>query len=108
MISEFTLQQLGDAFAVRELSRVRVVGRREPVRVFEPMTRERCDAAAAVLTQFQTGLQAYYAGEFETAAGVFAEIADDDAPAARYVAKCRTLMEHPPATWDGVWEMTEK
>ena len=39
MISEFTRRQLGDEFVAREIARVRVVGKSEPVCVFEPMLR---------------------------------------------------------------------
>ena len=38
MISATTRELMGDAFPVRELSRIAVVGRKEPVVVFEPMT----------------------------------------------------------------------
>ena len=37
MISEETRKQMGDTYPVRELAKVEVVGRKEPVRVFEPM-----------------------------------------------------------------------
>ncbi len=40
MISQATLEQMADAFPVRELSRVAVVGRKEPVTVYEPMFEE--------------------------------------------------------------------
>ena len=40
MISQSTLDHVGSAFPVRELSRVAVVGRKEPVTVYEPMLEE--------------------------------------------------------------------
>jgi adenylate cyclase len=108
MLSEYTLVQLGDEFAVRELSRVRVVGRKEPLKVYEPMFKEDYAGKADVLKKFDDGLQQFYAGRFIDALEVFDAIAEKDPAARAYAAKCRTLIAEPPAQWDGVWVMTEK
>ncbi len=42
LISQSTMEQMAGAFPVRELSRVAVVGRREPVVVYEPMQPAGC------------------------------------------------------------------
>jgi len=108
MISEFTARSLGYAFYLRELSRLRVVGRHEPVRVFEPMTHDDAGRRSDVLETFSRGLQAFYAGKFSEAAALFETIAAADSPAKAYVEKCRTLLQTPPTSWSGVWELTEK
>ncbi|MFW6182125.1 MAG: adenylate/guanylate cyclase domain-containing protein, partial [Spirochaetota bacterium] len=108
MISRDTLSQAGDGFPARELSRVAVVGRAKPVTVYEPMLPEEYRQRGELLAAFAEGLQAYYAGDFERAARLFERIADTDPPAARYLERCRELMEHPPESWDGVWVMTAK
>jgi adenylate cyclase len=87
---------------------VRVVGRREPVRVYEPVFREDLSARGPVFNAFTEGLQAYYHGDFRRALDVFSRISGDDPPAAAYVRRCRQLIDAPPSGWDGVWEMTEK
>ncbi len=108
MISEHTLKELGDAFAMRELSRIAVVGKKIPVRVFEPMRHDEYEARRETLETFHKGLQAYYGNDFKTALDFFASIEKIDAPARNYLEKCRDLAQHPPANFDGVWVMTSK
>ena len=108
MISQYTLAQIEDEFPVRELSRVRVVGRAEPVTVFEPMFPDDFEKRRDAIKTFTTGLYAYYDGEFRKAGKAFSEIADSDPTAAIYARRCRDLQESHPAPWDGVWAMTEK
>jgi len=95
-------------FAVREISRVAVVGRKTAVRVFEPMLPEEFTARQKEFEVFAQGLAAYYAGQFEEALRRFESLRENDPPAAAYARKCRALMAQPPAPWDGVWVMTEK
>jgi len=108
MISRDTLDAVGDTYPVRELSRVAVVGRGAPVRVYEPMLPEEHAARRAALDEFTRGLTAYYAGRFAEAESLFAGIADRDPPAAHYLDRCRELLADPPESWDGVWVMTSK
>jgi adenylate cyclase len=109
MISSMVKERMGDAFPLREVSRIAVVGRKEPVTVFEPMLPQVFDARRPVLKVFNDGLQEYYAGNFAQAIRIFETIADKDPPASCYLAKCRALQASPPeGGWSGVWVMTEK
>ncbi len=109
MISGATLALLAGAFPARELSRVAVVGRAEPVTVHEPMLSEEYAARKDMLAVFDRGLRAYYAGKFGEAVKIFEEISEQDPPAKAYLARCRELAAHPPAgAWTGVWVMTSK
>ncbi len=109
MISDMTLQKVGGAFPVRELSRIGVVGRKEPVTVYEPMLPDQHAARKPTLEVFARGLREFYAGRFTEALKAFEEIADVDPPAAAYTEKCAQLAAQPPLDgWDGVWRMTEK
>ena len=108
MVSQATLSLAGKAFPARELSRVAVVGRKEPVTVFEPLRPEESAGKSEVLAVFATGLRAFYEGRFAEAQGIFAGISAQDPPAASYAAKCRELAASPPAAWNGVWVMTSK
>ena len=94
--------------AYRELSRVAVVGKSEPVTVFEPMYRAQAAANAPVLAAFAQGLQLYYRGQFAEALAIMEGIADRDPPAAHYIPKLRELIKQAPANWQGVWVSTEK
>ncbi|MBI2439756.1 MAG: adenylate/guanylate cyclase domain-containing protein [Lentisphaerae bacterium] len=108
MISETTCAGLSKVFAAREISRVAVVGRKAPVRVFEPMSPEAFSARTADFAQFAKGLNAFYQGQFTAAAAAFEALREKDPPAAAYCRKCQELLAAPPAAWDGVWVMTEK
>ncbi len=108
MMSAATRELVGDEFAAREISRVAVVGRKEPVTVYEPMLPEQAAARKATLDVFAAGLAAYYAGDFREAEHRFASIAAEDPPAQRYADRCRELLASPPSQWNGVWVMTSK
>lgn len=108
IVSETTFQGMGKAFAARELARVAVVGRKAPVRIFEPMVQEEWNARRAALDQFAGALTSFYAGQFGEALAKFEILQAEDRPAAAYAAKCRALIAAPPPAWDGVWVAGEK
>lgn len=108
LISEATLKAAGPDVSAREIARVRVVGRRESIRVFEPIPASSPAPLPATLDIFKSGLAAYYDAQFTEARRRFSAIENTDAPAAAYARRCMELAEHPPAAWDGVWVMTEK
>lgn len=108
MISQATLTLAGQAFPARELGRVVVVGRREPVTVHEPMNPDQMEARRAELEAFAAALSSYYSGRLAEAEAGFQSIASRDPPAARYAARCRELSGGRPERWDGVWVMTSK
>jgi adenylate cyclase len=109
MVSAATVERSAGTFPVRELGRVAVVGRKEPVTVYEPMLKELYEPARDRLSAFAAALSAFYAGAFVQAEAGFAAIAAQDPAAAAYVDKCRALQASPPSgAWDGVWLMTSK
>lgn len=108
LVSEHTRRQLGEGVAVREIARVQVVGRKEPVTVYEPMPPAIAAARQELLDTFADALALYYTGKLEEALARFASIGAQDAPAAAYVNRCRALQARPVADWTGVWAMTEK
>lgn len=109
MMSAELHRRLGGAFPARELSRIEVKGRREPLVVFEPMSAAAFEARRGALETFDRGLRLFYEGRFAEAAAVFDGIAADDPPAAAYAVKCREEAETPHAgPWTGVWKMKEK
>ena len=108
MVSGSTYGVVKESFPARELARVAVVGRKEPVTVYEPMMKEEYESKRGDLDSFSQGLHLFYEGHFEEAKDQFSRIADRDPPAARYVDKCGVLLEEKPESWNGVWVMTEK
>jgi len=110
MISEALLEKIDGAFPARELSRIAVVGREEPIRVYEPMLQAEHEARRNELAIFAKGLVHFYDGAFIEAQRVFSSIASVDPAAAAYVRKCEILAADPSVKkdWRGVWVMTEK
>ena len=114
MASKATVERMAGAFPVRELSRVAVVGRKEPVTVYEPMMPEEFAARKSSLAVFAEGLALYYAGSFAQAGRIFSRIAAEDPAAGAYAEKCAELAAAaereggPPTGWSGVWVMTSK
>jgi adenylate cyclase len=110
MISEMTVKKLGDKIDVRELDRIAVKGKDQPVTVFEVLDEKGAtdDAWLARAKKFEDGLALYRAREFRAARDVFAAN-PGDGPSQVYVERCDLFMvEPPPADWDGVWRMKEK
>ena len=105
MMSQATRDALGEDIAARELAKVAVVGRGEPVTVYEPMwpaeARERAEHHAA----YATALAAFAAGDFQTALDGFSALAEADPAAASYVVRCRHCLESTPDDWSGVCVM---
>lgn len=108
MISEDTKNQLGGAFPVRELARVAVVGRNEPVTVYEPMFPEEFKTKKAYLEKFSEGLNLFYQEKFSEAKIIFTENSENDPPSAFYARKCQSLLESGEGAPKGVWVMTSK
>nr|WP_321258626.1 adenylate/guanylate cyclase domain-containing protein [uncultured Pseudodesulfovibrio sp.] len=108
MISQATLEQLDGEIPIRELSSLRVVGKKEAVTVYEPLTPQEYSSKQELLATFSLGLKQFYSGNFDTAAMHFETIATEDPPAARYLTQCRELKNTPPIDWDGVWTMKNK
>ncbi len=116
MVSEATLKA-GQAsrYRVRELDNIAVVGKEEPVKVYELL--ELADVTLATekeeaLEHYEAGMMAYRGHEwarakehFEAALGA----CPDDGPSRVYVERCEGHIAEPPAPdWDFVVRRTEK
>ncbi len=108
IISQSTGEQMDSAFPVRELARVAVVGRKEPVTVYEPLLPDDFDRRQQQLARFAEGLALFYKGDFPGAEDVFSGLAEADPAARAYVAKCSELTGHPLENWQGIWVITTK
>ncbi len=108
LISQSTREQVADAYPVREISRVAVVGRSEPVVVYEPLMDHPDKTGQQIMDQFAEALVLFYRGDFAGARRLFSVIAGEDAAAKSYVVKCDELIANPPPNWQGVWVVTQK
>jgi adenylate cyclase len=99
-------------FVWREVDYVRVVNRRTPVAIFEPLGRELAPSAAARLARWHEALARYRARDFAAALALFTGLEEEDVSTTLYtlfVARCRTfLAAPPPEDWDGATSMTVK
>ena len=114
LISEDTWNMARDAVEVRELDNIRVVGKSEPVRVFELLGRKgQLDAAMQELQgRFAQGLQHYRQREWDRAEAAFEaclKLRPDDAPSKALLSRLRHFRDHPADhDADGVWNLTKK
>jgi len=108
IISQSTMEQMEGLFPVRELARVAVVGRKEPVVVYEPMMQDEFDRRKKDFDVFSQGLAQFYDGDFAGAAKTFNRIEAVDPAARHYIAKCIEMTGNPPSKWNGVWVITSK
>ena len=103
LITEATQKEAD--IAVREIDLARVVGRKEAVRVFEPLAP---GADVEMVRLLEQGLAAYRSRAFAEAIKSFEEVLQrtpDDGPARVFRDRCRQfLSEPPPPDWDGVFD----
>jgi adenylate cyclase len=110
LISEETRDAVKDAVLTREIDMLRVIGKKRPVRVFEPIAERESATAEEIerVAMFERGLAAYRARDWDGAAALFGSFPDDP-PSAIYLRRSAAFRESPPpADWDGVYELREK
>jgi adenylate cyclase len=114
VVAEDTYRLAQQAVEVRELDFVTVVGKTEPVQIFELMGRagELVPDAFALRDLFAHGLAAYRERDWDRAEEKFQEclkLAPEDGPSQLFEQRVAFLRVHPPAAdWQGVWHATEK
>ncbi|NIQ03228.1 MAG: CHASE2 domain-containing protein [Nitrospinaceae bacterium] len=114
MISEYTHQLAQHDIEARELDSIRVVGKGEPIKIYELLGRkgEMDDNIRAILPFFREGLEHYKNQRWEEGITCFEQALDryeDDGPSLTYFERCITFQHHPPPPdWDGVFGMRTK
>jgi len=115
LIGENTAQLVEKSFVLREIDLVRVVGREQPVRIYELLAR-----AGTVLpkeqekafSSYAAGLEAYRQQRWDEALGLFAEslaLWRGDGPSRILAGRCQGYQKTPPLEeWDGVFEALYK
>jgi adenylate cyclase len=115
LVSEFTIRKLNGTYRKREIDRVVVKGKTEPVGVYEILayhTPETFPNIAEVLGLFKDGLSSYRARRWDAALKLFQEciaLNPNDMPSKIYLERAQHLKQSPPPDdWDGVWVMESK
>jgi adenylate cyclase len=113
IISENTYRQVSNQFACRELDKILVKGKSQPVTIYELMApmaeRFRFEP---LLSRFDDALAAYRTHDWRDAAGKLGELLTefpDDGPTQILLQRCLEFMqEAPEPDWDGVYVMKSK
>ncbi|MBO4387320.1 MAG: adenylate/guanylate cyclase domain-containing protein, partial [Treponema sp.] len=99
----------GTKLKFRELAKLQVVGKKEAVTVFEPMSPTVFAKREKELETFAEALKEFYSANFAKASKLFQSIADSDPAAKNYLEKCGEFIKTPPESdWDGRWIATSK
>ena len=114
MIAENTYKLAEDSIDVRYLDVVRVVGKNEPVKIYQLLAKKNQLAGSMqeVLEHYEKGLNCYKNLNFKDAIMNFEnalKLEPEDGPCLTYVNRCKMYLEQPPPKdWDGVFNFTEK
>lgn len=98
MASESTMAQTGGSFAWRELDAIRVMGRGEAIKVFEPLADKGTESGeqAKVAAAYAEGLACWRAREFAKATEAFGRMAESDPASALFGKRARAFAANPP------------
>ena len=115
ILSEDTFRLAQEDVEVRELDLLVVVGKTEPIRIFEALSPAgQLDPRMAELRGvFEEGLVAYRAAKWEIAERKFREclgLRTDDGPSRTFLDRVATLRARSPllGDWNGVWTLDHK
>ncbi|MDD2829472.1 MAG: adenylate/guanylate cyclase domain-containing protein [Sulfuricurvum sp.] len=111
IISENTYHNLKESYIIRELDRVRVKGKTEPIRIYEVLGEGEAEPSVATeLEHFHQALEEYQRGAFMRAMELFATLeADTPHPLyTLYKERCIHLEGMHLETFDGIYEFHEK
>jgi adenylate cyclase len=110
LVGEETERLVRDEILAREVDVIRVVGKKQPIRVFELLGEKGAVPAEELekAARFGRALETYRARRFSEAAAMFEAIAGDPV-AAVYAGRARqSAASPPPGDWDGVYELDKK
>ncbi len=113
IISESTYNQVAPQFVAREVDRIRVKGKKQPVVIYEllaPISERQ--TYATLLSRYNAALDVYRTQNWREAAGKFGELLSaypNDGPTQVLLQRCLEFMEEPPDSgWNGVYVMKSK
>lgn len=115
LVSEFTVRDLKGSYLMREIDKMVVKGKSQPVGVYEILDHfEESSPArlASALALYNEGQQAYRSQDWSGARRAFEAALGqnpEDGVSRMYRERCEYFMTHPPpSNWDGVWVMKSK
>jgi len=99
MASEMTVALTGTAFAWRELDAIRVKGRSDPVKIYEPLAEsdQVSPQQSANALAYAEGLACWRSREFSRAVKCFDRVAEADPPSALFRERAKQFADDPPS-----------
>jgi adenylate cyclase len=115
IISETTYKSCVDRIWTRELDRIQVKGKNQPISIYE-VYGLRSDPLSAsheqIIELYHKARDFYHQMKFGKAIGLFGEVLELDKlnkAASMHLVRCQHFLSNPPSPdWDGVWRFTEK
>ena len=114
LISEYTFKKLKGTYRTRDIDEVIVIGKTEPVRVYEVLdyhSDESFPNLMEVVGHFREGRKHFGAGAWDKAMGSFRQALTahpGDKLSNIYIERCEYMKANPPENWDGVWKLDHK
>lgn len=113
VISEGTYRQIADKFVCRDLDKIRVKGKHQPVTIYELLdVADRREKYEPLLSRFNHAMEAYHAQNWKEAASRLGEMLThfpDDGPTQIFMDRVVEFIQNAPeADWDGVYVMKTK
>ena len=115
IISETTYKSCANRIWTRELDRIQVKGKNQPISIYE-VYGLRSDPLSSsheqIIELYHKARDFYHQMKFGKAIGLFGEVLELDKlnkAASMHLMRCQHFLSNPPpADWDGVWRFTEK
>ncbi len=121
MISNMTYDLVNDEYATRQLDKITVVGKSEPVTIYELVApkKEITEEQQKLLSRYNDGVALYYAQKWDEAILVLSECEEMEPNrsfTAHHISPSRILIDRcneyklagPGENWDGVFKLTSK
>lgn len=114
IISEATYEKAKDHIEARRLDRIRVIGKEEPIMVYELLQRkgQLPSYMHEMLEKYYEGLELFEQRDWANARKKFKaglKLLPDDGPCQTYYDRCSEFMKKPPSkNWDGVYRLKTK
>ncbi|MGD1906180.1 MAG: adenylate/guanylate cyclase domain-containing protein [Leptolyngbyaceae cyanobacterium] len=112
VITAETQAAISETFATRALDLIQVVGKQEPVQVYELLGPGVSETVRLAWDEFELGLTADRQRQWEQAQQAFDAVLQqmpNDRPAQLYLERLVHFRDHPPPEdWQGVWQLDQK
>jgi len=115
IISETTYKKCEGRIWTRELDRIQVKGKNQPISIYEVYGRSSdplTEIHEQIIELYHKARDFYHQMKFGKAIGLFGEVLELDKlnkAASLHLVRCQHFLANPPpAEWDGVWRLIEK